>query len=645
MSTSNQTSSLQEHKYEAEVSQLLQLLASALYKKKEVFLRELISNASDATDKFRYAMLSDASIADAADELKIIMKLNQENNTLTIIDNGIGMNKEDLVNNLGTIARSGTKHFIDQLTEEKKLNNDLIGKFGVGFYSVFVVADKVEVRTRKFNETEAYLWTSNGTDKYTIESTDMEQSGTEIVLHLKQDELEFLQEWRVRQIVKMYSDHISLPIYLEKLVEAEDASSDDNKEASENSIANSELDYILLNDANALWSKDKKDITDEQYCNLYQSIAHDTEKPLSWAHHRVEGKLSYTSLLYIPKNRPFDIWSKDHRAGLKLYVKRVFILDDADQFLPMYLRFVKGILDTADLPLNVSREMLQDSPNINTMKQACVKRVLDMLVKMAKNNPEDYKHFWQTFGAVLKEGVAEDFTNKDKILDLLRFNTTSCDSAEETVSLAEYVARMQPKQDKIYYCIAESHAACKNSPHLEVFKSNNIEVLLLSDRIDEWLVSNAQEFDGKKLQSVARGDIEFLDDKDESQSNSENVSDEVKSVLERVEKTLESQVKSVKISSRLTDSSACLVVDDNDMSANLQRILKEAGQDVPKVKPILEINAQHPLVKRLGVEQSEDMFKALSQVILDQAILAEGGQLENPAQYVKYVDSLLRDIS
>lgn len=633
MSTSKQKSSIQEHRYEAEVSQLLTLLASALYKKKEVFLRELISNASDATDKLRYVRLSDNTIECNEDELKILIKTNEDQKTLTIIDNGIGMSKDDLMNNLGTIARSGTKHFIEQLKDENKSNNDLIGKFGVGFYSAFVVADKVEVKTRKFDDSQGYLWVSNGTDKYTIESVDVENTGTEIVLHLKSDELEFLQEWRIRQIVKMYSDHISLPIYIEKSVDDESSEKETEKKTEE----------VLLNDANALWSKSKKEITDEQYCNLYQSIASDTEKPLSWAHHHVEGKLSYTSLLYIPKNRPFDIWSKDHRSGLKLYVKRVFILDDADQFLPMYLRFVKGVLDTADLPLNVSREMLQDSPNINTMKQACVKRVLDMLTKMAKNNAQDYKQFWQTFGAVLKEGVAEDFSNKDKILDLLRFNTTSCSDATESVSLADYVSRMQPKQEKIYYCIADSNASCKNSPHLEVFKSNNIEVLLLSDRIDEWLVSNAQEFDGKKLQSVARGDIEFLENSDNVKSN-EETSDEFKSVLERVQKTLDSQVKSVKISSRLTDSSACLVVDDNDMSANLQRILKEAGQDVPKNKPILEINPTHPLVSRLCVEQSEDMFKALSQVLLDQAILSEGGQLENPSQYVKYIDSLLRDV-
>ena len=658
MSTHTKDSTSGNHRqFEAQVSQLLTLLAGALYKNKEVFLRELISNASDACDKLRFESLERAGLLEDGEEMKVVIATDADKKTIAITDSGIGMNETDLVQNLGTIARSGTKEFLGKLTKEQLNQSDLIGQFGVGFYSAFVVADQVEVTTRKAGETQGYLWTSNGVDSYEISPVENAPRGTTVLLHLKEDMHEFLEEWRIREIVRRYADHIVLPIKLLKPVSETEASSTSSENKNEADVETTPtLEEVSINEAQALWTKPKKSISSEQYSALYQHIAHDSQEPLAWAHHKVEGRLSYTSLLYLPKNRPFDLWSREHRSGLKLYVKRVFILDEAEQFLPMYLRFVKGIIDSADLPLNVSREMLQDSPFISTMKNACVKRVLDMLEGLAKDQPKRYQIFWENFGAVLKEGAAEDTNNQERLLKLYRFNTTQCEDEKQTVSLADYVARMPEKQKKIYYCTADSHAACKNSPHLEVFKANNIEVLLLSDRIDEWLMSHANAFESCSFQSVSRGDLEFLKEDKESNeqdkdTNASKHSDDaqlsaeheaLKPVLERMQKVLDQQVKSVKVSVRLTDSAACLVVDDNEMSTHLQRILQEAGQDVPKSQPILELNPDHPIIQSLVSETSESRFEAWSQVLLDQATLSEGGQLSDPARYVQYVDQLLR---
>ncbi len=654
--------------FEAQVSQLLQLLAGALYKNKEIFFRELISNASDAADKLRFKSLSESETTELESELKIVITADAANQTLTIADNGIGMNETDLIENLGTIARSGTKEFLSQLSQTQAKDSQLIGQFGVGFYSAFVVSKSVEVLTRKAGESQGYRWTSNGTDAYEIEPCDVEQCGTQVILHLKDEEKEFLETWRIREIVRRYSDHIALPICLmeEKVPEADaatdvsDASDDAASEAAiKDADADAEkaadaapvLEEVVINEAQALWRKPKKTIESKQYIGLYQHIAHDPEEPLCWAHHHVEGKLSYISLLYIPEHRPFDLWSREHRSGLKLYVQRVFIMDDAEQFLPMYLRFVKGVIDSSDLPLNVSREVLQETPHTVIMKNACIKRVLDMLTDLAKDQPERYQTFWDNFGAVLKEGPSEDPSNKERLMELYRFNSTTCEKDQQTVSLEAYIERMKPKQKKIYYCTADSYSACQSSPHLEVFKANDIEVLCLFDRIDEWLISHVSNYKDHEFQSVARGDLDFL--KEDSEDKSSDVeakketeaASELEPLLKRIEEALSGQVQSVKPSRRLTDSVACLVVGDNEMSTHLQRILKEAGQAVPPSKPILEINPDHPMITRLKKETSEDQFSAWSQILFDQATLSEGGQLVDAARYVRNIDQLLRELS
>ncbi|MBM93836.1 MAG: molecular chaperone HtpG [Legionellales bacterium] len=638
----DQATTAKPRQFEAQVSQLLQLLAGALYKNKEIFFRELISNASDASDKLRFKSLSNSALAEHAEDLKIIITPDKANKTLTIEDRGIGMNETDLIENLGTIARSGTKEFLSQLDPAQSEQSQLIGQFGVGFYSAFVVSNSVEVLTLKAGEAQGYRWTSNGVDAYEIEPCDLTQVGTRVILHLKDDEHIFLESWRIREIVRRYSDHIALPIYLME------AAANDSPEEDQDTAQAPVLEETLINEAQALWRKPKKEITSEQYTALYQHIAHDSESPLCWAHHHVEGKLSYTSLLFIPEHRPFDLWSREHRSGLKLYVQRVFIMDDAEQFLPMYLRFVKGVIDSSDLPLNVSREVLQETPHTTVMRNACIKRVLDLLTDLANDEPERYQIFWDNFGAVLKEGPSEDPANKDRLMQLYRFNTTHCSDSKQTVSLNDYISRMQQDQKKIYYCTADSYEACQSSPHLEVFKANNIEVLFLFDRIDEWLVSHMGTYEDHAFQSVARGDLDFLDtgeSNEATQNDSKDESDstaDLEPMLKRIESVLKDQVQTVRVSRRLTDSVACLVVGEHEMSTHLQRILKEAGQSVPTSQPILEINPNHPMMSVLEKETSEDQFAAWSQIIFDQATLSEGGQLVDSARYVKNIDQLLR---
>ena len=645
--------------FETEVKQLLQLMIHSLYSNKEIFLRELISNASDAADKLRFETLKHPEYYEQDSELKIWIEHDETANTLTIRDNGIGMSFEEVVKNLGTIARSGTKEFLGSLSGDAAKDSNLIGQFGVGFYSSFMVADSVTVKTRKAGlpPSEGVLWTSKGEGDYTIEGITQPARGTEIVLHLKADETEFASGMRLRHIIKQYSNHISFPIYMKQ---------EDNTTEEE-----------VVNRATALWTLPKADISAEQYQEFYKQLTHDYQDALDWSHNRVEGKLEYISLLYVPARAPFDLWDPNNTKGLKLYVRRVFIMEDAEQLLPRYLRFVRGLLDSNDLPLNVSREILQSSRIVDTIRQGLVKRVLSMLESMAQENPEKYSEFWKNFGTVLKEGPAEDIENRERIAKLLRFASTqggdihskpsgfrvgaepranevydsvheACDDGEgntaeklrvqsmaQSVSLEAYIARMKPDQDKIYYSAADSYIAAKNSPHLEIFKKKGIEVLLLSDKVDEWLVSHLTEFEGKSFQSVARGtfeDSEFTPETDET----------FKTVLEKIQTVLGERVKSVRLTKRLTDSPACVVADEQDLSAHMERILRAAGQSV-NTKPVLELNPEHPLIQTLEKETDSVRFEDLSHLLLDQAILAEGGQLEDPAAFVKRVNSRLME--
>lgn len=614
--------------FEAEVSQLLHLVTHALYSNKEIFLRELVSNASDAEDKLRFAAIADDKLYEGDKELAIIINVDKEQKTISIIDNGIGMNRDDVIENLGTIAKSGTREFLQALTGEQAKDNQLIGQFGVGFYSAFIVADKVIVKTRKAGDKpeNGVLWTSDGKSSYTLDTMTMEKHGTEVVLHLNQETEEFLEEHRIKSIVRKYSDHIPFPI---KMLTEQD---NDGEKT---------LEFETINKATALWSLPKSKITDEEYKEFYKHLSHDYDDPMIWAHNKVEGKLDYTSLLYLPQNAPFDLWHREHARGLKLYVKRVFIMDDAEELLPLYLRFVKGVVDSSDLPLNVSRELLQNNRVIAGIKSATTKRVLDMLTKMAENDKESYQKFWDQFGMVIKEGPAEDFANKEKIAELLRFATTQTESQAQTASLDDYIARMKEGQDKIYYITAESYAAAKNSPHLEVFQDKGIEVLLLSDRIDEWLVSNLNEYKGKQLQSVAKGKLDLgeLADADEAKEQ-EDLQKDFADVTVKVKAVLEGKVKDVVMTNRLKDSPSCIVTEDHDMGANIQRILKAAGQEIPNVLPVLELNPKHPLVTELN-SRGDAEFAQWCDILLNQAILAEGGHLENPAEYIKAVNALL----
>jgi len=632
MSTATKTETLG---FQTEVKQLLHLMIHSLYSNKEIFLRELISNASDAADKMRFAAVSDGSLYGNDSELAIHIKFDKEANTLSISDNGIGMDRADVIDHLGTIAKSGTSEFLQNLTGDQQKDSQLIGQFGVGFYSSFIVADEVEVITRKAGskKSEGVLWRSKGEGEFDISKVKKTGRGTEIILHLKADEKEFAEGFRLRSLVRKYSDHISIPVIMMKEHYGEDA---DKQEPEEETV----------NSATALWTKSRSEVKDEQYHEFYKHVSHDFQEPLTWAHNKVEGKLEYTSLLYIPAKAPMDMWQREATRGLKLYVQRVFIMDEAEQFLPMYLRFIKGIVDSNDLSLNVSREILQKDPVIDSMRAALTKRVLDVLEKMSKKQPEQYATFWKEFGQVMKEGPAEDHNNKEKIANLLRFSSSTDDKTDQIHSLAEYKGRMQEGQDKIYYVVADNHNTAKNSPHLEIFRKKGIEVLLLSERVDEWLMSHMMDFDGTPLQDVAKGALDLGEVEDEAEKKEqEEQAKQYEGLVERVKGLLEEHVESVRITHRLTDSPACLVVGEDDMGLQMRRIMEAAGQAMPSTKPTFELNPDHPLVAKLNDEADEDRFSELTRVLFDQAQLAEGGQLEDPAAYVSRLNKLLLELS
>jgi molecular chaperone HtpG len=625
--------------FQTEAKQLLHLMIHSLYSNQEIFLRELISNASDAIDKLRFAALADESLLEGRGDYRIQVDVDGEANTITISDNGIGMNRDEVIEHLGTIAKSGTASFLESLTGDQKKDSQLIGQFGVGFYSAFIVADRVEVHTRKAGEAadEGILWESHGEAEFSVEPVVKAERGTRITLFLKADCKEFAEDFRVRSVIKKYADHISVPVMMVK----PPAPPAEGEEAPENP----EVEYETVNAATALWTRGRSEISDDEYHEFYKHVSHDFDDPLTWSHNKVEGKLEYTSLLYIPKRAPFDMWNREMSRGLKLYVQRTFIMDEAEQFLPLYLRFVKGIVDSNDLPLNVSREILQQDAAVESMRSALTKRILDMLGKLAKKGGEDYALFWKEFGQVLKEGPAEDFANKEKIAKLLRFSSTHTDLEEQDQSLEDYVSRVQEKQDKIYYVVAENFNTAKNSPHLEVFRKKGIEVLLLSDRVDDWLMNHLQEFDGKQFQDVARGALDLEPESEEEKAEQEKLQKESEALVERLGKVLEDKVAEVRATSRLTDSPACLVVGDFDMGAQMRRMMESAGQPVPESKPILEVNPTHPLLGMLDQEADEDRFSDLANIVFDQAHLAEGGQLDDPATYVSRLNKLLLEMS
>ena len=625
--------------FQTEAKQLLQLMIHSLYSNQEIFLRELISNASDAIDKLRFAALADDSVLEGQGEFTIQVDVDKDAGTLTITDNGIGMTRDEVIENLGTIAKSGTAAFLENLTGDQQKDSQLIGQFGVGFYSAFIVADKVHVHTRKSGEGAdgGVVWESSGEADFTISEQPREQRGTAITLYLKDDCSDFADEWRVRSVIKKYSDHISVPVMM---LEPEKPAPE-GEEGAEPAAR----EYEAVNEATALWTRSRSEVSDEEYKAFYQHISHDFQDPLSWSHNRVEGKLEYTSLLYLPAEAPFDMWQRDTARGLKLYVQRTFIMDDAEQFLPLYLRFVKGVIDSNDLPLNVSREILQQDGAVDSMRSAITKRVLDMLAKMAKSSADDYAAFWSEFGQVLKEGPAEDFANKEKVAGLLRFATTHTDTEAQDQSLADYVERMQEGQDAIYYVVAENFNTAKHSPHLEVFRKKGIEVLLLSDRVDDWLMNHLQSFDDKPLKDVARGALELASDSEEEKAEQEKLEKDSEDLVARIQTVLEAQVQEVRATARLTESPACLVVGDYDMGAQMKRIMEAAGQAVPESKPILEINPSHPLIQMLDGESDEDRFADLATVVFDQASLAEGGTLSDPAAYVSKLNKLLLQLA
>ena len=620
--------------FQTEVKQLLHLMIHSLYSNKEIFLRELISNASDAADKLRFEALAKPELLEGGDPLKIRVSFDKEAKTVTLEDNGIGMSRDDVIAHLGTIAKSGTADFMKNLSGDQKKDSTLIGQFGVGFYSAFIVADQVEVFTRRAGlpASEGVHWASKGEGEFEVATVEKADRGTRIVLHLKSGEDEFADGWRLRNIIKKYSDHIALPIELPKEQHGEEAAA--------------EPEWETVNRASALWTRPRTEVKDEEYQEFYKHVSHDFENPLSWSHNKVEGKLEYSSLLYVPARAPFDLYQREAPRGLKLYVQRVFIMDQADEFLPLYLRFIKGVVDSNDLSLNVSREILQKDPIIDSMKSALTKRVLDMLEKLAKNEPEQYQGFWKNFGQVIKEGPAEDFANKEKIAGLLRFASTSDTSGEQTVALADYLGRMKEGQDMIYFLTGESYAQVKNSPHLEVFRKKGIEVLLLTDRIDEWLMSYLTEFDGKSFVDVARGDLDLGKlDSEEDKKAQEEVAKSKEGLLERLKAALGEHVSEVRVSHRLTDSPAILAIGEQDLGLQMRQILEASGQKVPDSKPIFEINPAHPLIEKLDAEQSEDRFGDLSHILFDQAALAAGDSLKDPAAYVQRLNKLLVELS
>ncbi|SDU33357.1 molecular chaperone HtpG [Geopseudomonas guangdongensis] len=622
--------------FQTEVKQLLHLMIHSLYSNKEIFLRELISNASDAADKLRFEALANPALLEGGDPLRIRLSFDKDARTVTLDDNGIGMSRDEVIAHLGTIAKSGTADFLKNLSGDQKKDSQLIGQFGVGFYSAFIVADQVDVYTRRAGSpaSAGVHWSSKGEGEFDIADIDKAERGTRIVLHLKADESEFADGWRLRNIVKKYSDHIALPIELPK----EHFGEEKDKPV--------EVEWETVNRASALWTRPRGEVKDEEYQEFYKHVAHDFENPLTWSHNKVEGKLEYSSLLYVPGRAPFDLYQREAPKGLKLYVQRVFIMDQADQFLPLYLRFIKGVVDSNDLSLNVSREILQSGPVIDSMKSALTKRVLDMLEKLAKDKPEDYRTFWKAFGQVLKEGPAEDFANREKIAGLLRFASTSDASGEQSVALADYLGRLKEGQDKIYYLTGESYAQVKNSPHLEVFRKKGIEVLLLTDRIDEWLMSYLPEFDGKSFVDVARGDLDLGQlDSEEDKKAQEEVAKAKEGLIERLKGALGEQVAEVRVSHRLTDSPAILAIGEQDLGLQMRQILEATGQKVPESKPIFEINPQHPLIEKLDMEADEDRFADLSHILFDQAALAAGDSLKDPAAYVQRLNKLLVELS
>ena len=623
--------------FQAEVTQLLHLMVHSLYSNKEIFLRELISNASDAADKLRFEAMSDKALFEDDGELRIRVAFDKAARTITVSDNGIGMSREEVIANLGTIAKSGTREFFQRLTGDQAKDAHLIGQFGVGFYSSFIVADKVTVLTRRAGMTGAHgvRWESDGKGEYSVEVVDKPARGTEVILHLRDGEDELLSGYRLREIVRKYSDHITLPILMKK--------EEWDKDKSEYVVRDEDEQ---VNQASALWTRAKSDISDDQYAEFYKHVSHDYEGPLAWTHSKVEGRQEYTQLLYIPAHAPFDLWDREHRHGVKLYVRRVFIMDDAEHLMPAYLRFVRGVVDSNDLPLNVSREILQESKIVEGIKAGCAKKVLGLLEDIAENDPDKYARLWKEFGRVLKEGPAEDFANRERIAKLLRFASTHADTQEQTVSLADYLGRMKEGQDHVYYITADSFAAAKNSPHLEIFREKGVEVLLLHERVDEWMMSGLAEFEGKTFQSVAKGDLDLgkLADEEEKKEQEREAGD-FKDLTARIARQLGERVKEVRTTHRLTDSPACLVSDQHGMSGNLERLLKAAGQNVPGSKPILEINPRHPIVQGLAHEADEGRFADWSDILFDQALLAEGGQLEDPGSFVKRLNQMLLQLA
>ncbi|MFD2166358.1 molecular chaperone HtpG [Thalassotalea euphylliae] len=651
----SETGQKEVHGFQTEVKQLLQLMIHSLYSNKEIFLRELVSNAADASDKLRFKALQDANLYEGDGELRVRVSADKDNNTVTISDNGIGMTHDQIVEHLGTIAKSGTAEFFSKLSGDQAADSQLIGQFGVGFYSAFIVADKVTVRSRAagVDASEGVEWQSEGEGEFTTRKIEKSNRGTDIILHLKEEENEFLDDWRLKSIVTKYSDHISVSVEMLTpeipAVEAQEEQKDDEGNVISPAVEARDAvppTWEAVNKATALWTREKADVTEDEYKEFYKHVSHDYADPLLWEHNKVEGTTEYTSLLYIPSKAPFDMYNREKQHGLKLYVQRVFIMDDAEQFMPTYLRFVKGLLDSNDLPLNVSREILQDNKVTQAIRKGCTKRVLKMLEKLGKKDQEQYQSFWNEFGQVLKEGPAEDMANKEQIGKLLRFASTHEDSSVQNVSLPDYVERMKEGQDKIFYVVADSFEAAKNSPHLEVFRKKGIEVLLLSDRIDEWLVSHLTEFDGKQLQSVARGGVDLSSMEDEeSKEAQEKLEQEFDSVAKRMKETLGDKVKDVKISNRLTDSPAVIVTAEDDMSIQMQKLMASVGQEVPETQPIFEINAEHELVKHVADEQNDEKFAQWVDVLFEQATLAERGSLKDPASFVAKLNKLMMNLT
>ena len=656
----SETGQPEVHGFQTEVKQLLKLMINSLYSNKEIFLRELVSNAADAADKLRFKALSNADLYEGDGELRVRVSANKEANTVTISDNGIGMSHDDIISHLGTIAKSGTAEFFNTLSGDQASDSQLIGQFGVGFYSAFIVADKVTVRSRAAGAAanEAVEWVSEGEGEFTTTMIEKSNRGTDIILHLKEEESEFADEWRLKSIVTKYSHHISVAVEMltpevPEIAEIAEIPASENSEGEKvpavpavPSVPAVPAQWNSVNKATALWTREKSDISDDEYNEFYKHVSHDFTDPLLWAHNRVEGKTEYTSLLYIPTKAPFDMYNREKQHGLKLYIQRVFVMDDAEQFMPTYLRFVKGLLDSNDLPLNISREILQDNKVTQAIRKGCTKRVLGMLEKLGKKDQEKYQIFWNEFGQVLKEGPAEDFANKEHIAKLMRFASTKEDTSVQNVSLTDYIERMKEGQDKIYYVVADSFDAAKNSPHLEVFRKKGIEVLLMSDRIDEWLVSHLTELDGKQLQSVTRGGLDLGDmDDEETKQAQEKLEEEFDSVVTRIKAVLEGKVKDVKLSQRLTDSPACIVTDEQDMSSQMMKLMQSVGQEVPDTLPIFEINAEHQLVKHIADEQDEDKFKQWSNILFEQAMLAERGSLKDAAGFVSRLNTLMLSLT